>query len=74
MGERLTGGIEFHSLLRILLISPVRMDWFSAESCGRRLRAKIMNAFIGRFGVPSALSVCAVKLVSSSARYECQQR
>jgi hypothetical protein len=52
-----TGGIEFHSLLRILLISPVRIDWFSAETCGRRRRAKIIKAFIGRLGVPSAFSV-----------------
>lgn len=57
----LTGAILFHSLLRILLISPVRIDWFSAETWGRRLRAKIMNAFIGRFGVPSAFNVCEVK-------------
>lgn len=29
---KLTAGIEFHSLLRILLISPVRIDWFSEET------------------------------------------
>lgn len=54
-------GIEFHSLLRILLISPVRIIWFAAETCGLRLRAKIMNAFIGRLGVPSELSDCVVR-------------
>lgn len=54
-------GIEFHSLLRILLISPVRIIWFAAETCGRRLRAKIMNAFMGRFGVPSVLRDWLVK-------------
>ena len=52
-----TISIEFHSLLRILLTSPVRIIWFAAEICGRRLRAKIMNAFMGRLGVPSALRV-----------------
>lgn len=56
-----TMGIEFHSLLRILLISPVRIIWFAAETCGLRLRAKIMNAFIGRLGVPSELSDCVVR-------------
>jgi len=52
-----TGGIDTHSLLRILLISPVRIDWFCADTCGRLRRANIMKAFMGRFGVPSALSV-----------------
>ena len=47
----------FHSLLRILLTSPVRIIWFAADICGRRFRAKIMNAFMGRFGVPSAFKV-----------------
>ena len=47
----------FHSLLKILLMSPVRIIWFAAEIWGLRLRAKIMNAFMGRLGVPSALSV-----------------
>jgi hypothetical protein len=55
-----------HSLLRILLISPVRIDWFAAETCGRRRRANIMNAFIGLFGVPSAFSVCDVNVEFSS--------
>jgi len=50
----LTMSIAFHSLLRILLISPVRIIWLAADTSGLRLRAKIMNAFIGRFGVPSA--------------------
>lgn len=40
-------------MLRILLISPVRIIWFAAETCGLRRLAKIINAFIGRFGVPS---------------------
>ena len=56
-----TSGICVHSLERILLISPVRMLWFAAESWGRRRRAKIMNAFMGRFGVPSALRVWEVR-------------
>ena len=38
-------------------MSPVRIIWFAALTCGRRRRAKIMNAFIGRFGVPSAFNV-----------------
>ena len=52
--------MAFHSLLRILLMSPVRIIWFAADICGLRFRANIMKAFIGRFGVPSALSVCDV--------------
>ncbi len=52
-----TISMEFHSLLRILLTSPVRIIWLAADICGRRLRAKIMNAFMGRFGVPSAFNV-----------------
>ena len=52
-----TISIEFHSLLRILLTSPVRIIWLAAEICGLRLRAKIMKAFMGRLGVPSALRV-----------------
>ena len=44
-------------MLSILLTSPVRIIWFAAEIWGLRLRAKIMNAFMGRLGVPSALSV-----------------
>lgn len=63
----LTMGIVVHSLLSSLLISPVRMDWFSADTWGRLRRAKIMNAFIGRFGVPSALRVWEVKVTSSVA-------
>ena len=58
--EGLTRFIEVHSLLRILLISPVRIIWFAAETWGLLLRANIMNAFMGRLGVPSALRVCAV--------------
>lgn len=48
-------GIFAHSRDRILLISPVRMAWFAAETCGLLRLAKIMNAFIGRRGVPSVL-------------------
>jgi len=48
--------IAFHSLLRILLISPVRIIWLAADTSGLRFRAKIIKAFMGRFGVPSALS------------------
>ena len=59
-GQGPTISIVFHSLLRILLTSPVRIIWFAAEICGRRFRAKIMNAFIGRLGVPSALRVWEV--------------
>lgn len=71
MGERrLAISMVFHSLLRSLLISPVRIIWFSADTCGRRLRAKIMKAFMGLFGVPSELRVCAVSLASSAARCE----
>lgn len=55
--EVVTAGIETHSLLNNLLISPVLIAWFSEETCGRRRRAKIINAFIGRLGVPSALRV-----------------
>ncbi len=66
MGWIITVPIEFHSLLNILLISPVRIDWFSADTWGRRLRAKIMKAFIGRFGVPSVFSVCEVNELESS--------
>lgn len=65
----LTAGILFHSLLNILLISPVRIDWFSADTCGRLLRAKIINAFIGRLGVPSALRVCDVSEPVDSSAY-----
>lgn len=56
----LTISMAFHSLLRILLMSPVRIIWFAAEICGRRFRAKIMNAFMGRLGVPSGFRVCDV--------------
>lgn len=63
----ITEGIVTHSLLSILLISPVRIAWFSAETCGRLRRANIMNAFIGRFGVPSALRVCDVNAVFGSS-------
>jgi hypothetical protein len=60
--------MDDHSFERTLEISPVRSAAFVAEISGRRLRAKIMNAFIGRLGVPSALSVCAVSgAVGSSA-------
>ena len=54
-----TAGIETHSLLNNLLISPVPslIALFSEETCGRLRRAKIINAFIGRLGVPSALRV-----------------
>lgn len=62
-----TSGICVHSLESILLISPVRMLWFAAESWGRRRRAKIMNAFMGRFGVPSALRVWAMSAALGSA-------
>lgn len=62
----ITACMVFHSLLRILLISPVRIEWFAAETCGRRRRANIMNAFIGLFGVPSAFSVCDVSVEFSS--------
>lgn len=55
--KTLTISIVFHSLLRILLMSPVRIIWFAAEICGLRFLAKIMKAFIGRLGVPSAFSV-----------------
>ena len=36
-------------------MSPVRIMELAAEIWGRRLRANIMKAFMGRFGVPSAL-------------------
>ena len=62
-----TVGIATHSLLNNLLISPVLIAWFSEETCGRLRRAKIMNAFIGRLGVPSALSVWDVKAVLASS-------
>lgn len=52
--------IAFHSLLRILLISPVRIIWLAADTSGLRLRAKIMKAFMGRFGVPSAFRDWAI--------------
>jgi len=57
--------MDVHSLERIFEISPVRIDWFSDETWGRRRRAKIMNAFMGRFGVPSALRVWEVSELSS---------
>ncbi len=63
-----TISIEFHSLLRILLTSPVRIIWLAAEIWGRRFRAKIMNAFIGRFGVPSAFNVWDVRAWYGSSR------
>ena len=56
LSDLFTISIEFHSLLNILLISPVRMVWLAAETWGRLRRAKIMNAFMGRRGVPSELS------------------
>jgi len=62
-----------HSLLKSLLISPVRMDWFSADTWGRLRRAKTIKAFMGRFGVPSALRVWDVK-VTSSDRWWVQRR
>lgn len=54
----LTIPMVFHSRERIFEISPVRIIWFAALTCGRRRRAKIMKAFMGRFGVPSALRAC----------------
>jgi hypothetical protein len=39
-----------------LEISPVRIIWFAALTWGRRRRAKIMKAFMGLLGVPSAFS------------------
>ena len=62
-----TAGIATHSLLSNLLISPVLIAWFSDETCGRLRRAKIINAFIGRLGVPSALSVWEVKAMLASS-------
>jgi len=53
--------IAFHSLLRILLISPVRIIWLAADTSGLRFLAKIMKAFMGRFGVPSALRDWAIR-------------
>jgi hypothetical protein len=68
-GSDFTASIEFHSLLKILLISPVRMEVFSEETCGRLRLAKIMNAFMGRFGVPSAFNDCDVSdALGSSVR------
>ena len=52
--------IAFHSLLRILLISPVRIIWLAADTSGLRFRANIMKAFMGRLGVPSALRDWAI--------------
>ena len=63
-----TLGIETHSLLNNLLISPVLIAWFSVETCGRLRRAKIINAFIGRLGVPSALRVWEVKAALASSK------
>lgn len=42
-------------------MSPVRIIWLAAEICGRRRRAKIMKAFMGRFGEPSGFNVWDVK-------------
>jgi hypothetical protein len=53
--------IAFHSMLRILLISPVRIIWLAADTSGLRFRAKIMKAFRGRLGVPSALRDWAIR-------------
>ena len=47
--------IDFHSADSNFEISPVRKFGLSAATSGRRLRAKIMNAFMGRLGVPSGL-------------------
>jgi hypothetical protein len=52
--------IAFHSLLRILLISPVRIIWFAAETSGRLFLANIMKAFMGLLGVPSAFNDCEI--------------
>ena len=62
--------METHSLLSNLLISPVLIAWFSEETCGRLRRAKIINAFIGRLGVPSALRVWEVKAALASSKGE----
>jgi hypothetical protein len=53
--------IAFHSLLIILLISPVRIIWLAADTSGLRFREKIMKAFRGRLGVPSALRDWAIR-------------
>lgn len=66
--------IEFHSLLRILLTSPVRIIWFAADIWGRRFLAKIMNAFMGRLGVPSALRVWDVRAWYGSSGGGCAVR
>lgn len=47
--------IVFHSALKSFDISPVRRFGLSAATSGRRLRAKIIKAFMGRLGVPSGL-------------------
>ena len=50
-------------------MSPVRIIELAAEIWGRRFLAKIMKAFMGRFGVPSALRVWDVSARwGSSAR------
>jgi hypothetical protein len=64
---RLTMGMVLHSRLSILLISPVRMDWFAADTWGLRRLAKIMKAFMGRFGVPSWLRDWEVNAACSSS-------
>ena len=67
--------IAFHSLLRILLISPVRIIWFAADTSGLRFRANIMKAFIGRLGVPSALRDCAIsELAKAEPSYRLSAR
>lgn len=72
--EPLTISIASHSLLRILLISPVRIIWLAADICGRRRRANIMNAFMGRLGVPSVFRVCEVSARCGSSGHERRQR
>ena len=39
----------------------MRIIWLAADTSGLRLRAKIMKAFMGRFGVPSALRDWAIR-------------
>ena len=53
--------IAYHSLLRILLISPVHIIWFMVDTSGLRLRAKTIKVFMGRLGVPSALMYWTIR-------------
>jgi hypothetical protein len=47
-------------------ISLVRIVWLAADTWGLLRRAKIMNAFMGRRGEPSALRACTISCASST--------